>query len=142
MSDDIYREIILDHYRNPRNKGKLENANVTVHDSNPLCGDEIDMHLKVNDGVISDVKFEGKGCAISQASASMLTELVIGKDLTVIKDLKKEDILENIGLTNLGPARIKCALLSLKVLKVGMIKYYSENDPSSSEQVKNESSLY
>ncbi len=142
MSDDIYREIILDHYRNPRNKGKLENADVTVHDSNPLCGDEIDIHLKVNDGVISDVKFEGKGCAISQASASMLTEMVMGKDLNVIKDLKKEDILENIGLTNLGPARIKCALLSLKVLKVGMIKYYSENDPSSAEQVKNESSLY
>jgi len=136
MSDDIYREIILDHYRNPRNKGKLENADVTVHDSNPLCGDEIDMHLKVNDGIISDVKFEGKGCAISQASASMLTEMVMGKDL------KKEDILENIGLINLGPARIKCALLSLKVLKVGMIKYYSENDPKSAEQIKNESSFY
>jgi len=142
MSDDIYREIILDHYRNPRNKGKLENADVTVHDSNPLCGDEIDMHLKVNDGVISDVKFEGKGCAISQASASMLTEMVMGKDLNVIKDLKKEDILENIGLINLGPARIKCALLSLKVMKVGMIKYYSENDPKSAEQIKNESSFY
>jgi len=136
MSDDIYREIILDHYRNPRNKGKLENADVTVHDSNPLCGDEIDIHLKVDDGIISDVKFEGK------ASASMLTELVMGKDLNVIKDLKKEDILENIGLTNLGPARIKCALLSLKVMKVGMIKYYSENDPKSAEQIKNESSLY
>ena len=142
MSDDIYREIILDHYRNPRNKGKLENADVTVHDSNPLCGDEIDIHLKVDGGVIKDVKFEGKGCAISQASASMLTELVIGKDLTVVKDLKKEDILENIGLTNLGPARIKCALLSLKVLKVGMVKYYSENDPKSAEQIGNESSLY
>ena len=142
MSDDIYREIILDHYRNPRNKGKLENADVTVHDSNPLCGDEIDIHLKVNDGVISDVKFEGKGCAISQASASMLTEMVMGKNLNLVKDLKKEDILENIGLTNLGPARIKCALLSLKVLKVGMIKYYSQNDPKSAEQVKNESSPY
>src|SRR4030095_12606807 len=142
MSDDIYREIILDHYRNPRNKGKLENANVTVHDSNPLCGDEIDIHLKVNDGVVSDVKFEGKGCAISQASASMLTEMVMGKDLNVVKDLKKEDILENIGFTNLGPSRNKWGLLFLKVLKVGMIKYYSENDPSSAEQVKNESSLY
>jgi len=142
MSDDIYREIILDHYRNPRNKGKLENADVTVHDSNPLCGDEIDIHLKVDGGVISDVKFEGKGCAISQASASMLTELVMGKDLSIVKDLKKEDILENIGLTNLGPARIKCALLSLKVLKVSMVKYYSENDPQSAEQIKSESSLY
>jgi len=89
MSDDIYREIILDHYRNPRNKGKLENADVTVHDSNPLCGDEIDIHIKVDEGVISDVKFEGKGCAISQASASMLTELVMGKNLNIVKDLKK-----------------------------------------------------
>ena len=142
MSDDIYREIILDHYRNPRNKGQLENADVTVHDSNPLCGDEIDMHLKVDGGIIKDVKFEGKGCAISQASASMLTELVMGKDLNVVKYLKKEDILENIGLTNLGPARIKCALLSLKVLKVGMIKYYSENDTKSAEQIKNDSALY
>jgi nitrogen fixation protein NifU and related proteins len=142
MSDDIYREIILDHYRNPRNKGKVENADVTVHDSNPLCGDEIDIHLKVDEGVISDVKFEGKGCAISQASASMLTELVMGKDLKIVKDLKKEDILENIGLTNLGPARIKCALLALKVLKVGMVKYYSENDPQSADQIRNESSLY
>ena len=137
MSDDIYREIILDHYRNPRNKGKLENADVTVHD-----GDEIDIHLKVDGGVISDVKFEGKGCAISQASASMLTELVMGKDLKIVKDLKKEEILENIGLTNLGPARIKCALLSLKVLKVGMVKYYSENDPQSADQISSESSLY
>jgi len=142
LSDDIYREIILDHYRNPRNKGKLPGADISTHDSNPLCGDEIDIHLKVDDGVISDVKFEGKGCAISQASASMLTELVMGKNLNIIKDLKKEDILENIGLTNLGPARIKCALLSLKVLKVGMVKYYTESDPKSAEQIRNESSLY
>ena len=117
MSDDIYREIILDHYRNPRNKGKLPDADVSIHDSNPLCGDEIDMHLKVDGDKIKDIKFEGRGCAISQASASMLTEMVSGKPLTSVKDLTKDDILENIGLTNLGPARIKCALLSLKVLK-------------------------
>ena len=73
MSDDIYREIILDHYRNPRNKGKLENADVTVHDSNPLCGDEIDIHLKVDGGIIRDLKFEVKGFAISKAIAYMLT---------------------------------------------------------------------
>ena len=85
MSDDIYREIILDHYRNPRNKGKLPVADVSVHDSNPLCGDEIDMHLKIDSNTIQDVKFEGRGCAISQASASMLTERVMGKDLEFIK---------------------------------------------------------
>ena len=142
MSDDIYREIILDHYRNPRNKGKLENADVTVHDSNPLCGDEIDIHLKVDGGVIKDVKFEGKGCAISQASASMLTEMVLDKPLTAVKDLAKDDILENIGLMNLGPARIKCALLSLKVLKMGMINYYTDKDPDSAKKIQDDSKLY
>ena len=136
MSDDIYREIILDHYRNPRNKGRLPNPDVSIHDSNPLCGDEIDMHLKVEEDKIKDIKFEGRGCAISQASASMLTEMVLNKPLKHVKDLVKEDILENIGLTNLGPARIKCALLSLKVLKMSMVKYYADRDPESASKYK------
>ena len=139
MSDDIYREIILDHYRNPRNKGKLPDADVSIHDSNPLCGDEIDMHLKVDGSIIKDIKFEGRGCAISQASASMLTEMVLGKPLTSVKDLSKDDILENIGLTSLGPARIKCALLSLKVLKLGMVKYYADRDPDSAKKLQDDS---
>ena len=139
MSDDIYREIILDHYRNPRNKGKLPDADVSIHDSNPLCGDEIDMHLKVDGDKIKDIRFEGRGCAISQASASMLTEMVAGKQLTSVKDLTKDDILENIGLTNLGPARIKCALLSLKVLKLGMVKYYADRDPTSAKKLQEDS---
>jgi nitrogen fixation NifU-like protein len=138
LSDDIYREIILDHYRNPRNKGRIPNADVSIHDSNPLCGDEIDIHLKVDGGTIKDIKFEGRGCAISQASASMLTEMVHGKQLTLVKDLTKDDILENIGLTNLGPARIKCALLSLKVLKLGMVKYYADRDPDSAKKFKDD----
>ena len=142
MSDDIYREIILDHYRNPRNKGKLPHADVSTHDSNPLCGDEIDIHLKVEQGKIKDIKFEGRGCAISQASASMLTEMVLDKPLTTVKDLAKDDILENIGLMNLGPARIKCALLSLKVLKMGMINYYTDKDPDSAKKIQDESKLY
>jgi nitrogen fixation protein NifU and related proteins len=139
LSDDIYREIILDHYRNPRNKGKLPGADVSIHDSNPLCGDEIDIHLKVDGDKIKDVKFEGRGCAISQASASMLTEMVMGKPLTSIRELSKDDILENIGLTSLGPARIKCALLSLKVLKLGMVKYYSDRDPDSAKKLQDDS---
>ena len=139
MSDDIYREIILDHYRNPRNKGKLPEADVSIHDSNPLCGDEIDIHLKVDGDKIKDIKFEGRGCAISQASASMLTEMVQGKPLTSVKDLSKDDILENIGLMNLGLARIKCALLSLKVLKLGMVKYYSDRDPASAKKLHDDS---
>jgi nitrogen fixation protein NifU and related proteins len=142
MSDDIYREIILDHYRNPRNKGRLTNPDVSIHDSNPLCGDEIDIHLKVEEDKIKEIKFEGRGCAISQASVSMLTEMVVNKPLNLVKDLAKQDILENIGLTNLGPARIKCALLSLKVLKMAMIKYYTDRDPESARKFENEPAVY
>jgi nitrogen fixation NifU-like protein len=142
LSEDIYREIILDHYRNPRNKGRISNADVSFHDSNPLCGDEIDMHLKVEDDIVKDIKFEGRGCAISQASASMLTEMVMNKSLTSVKELDKDDILENIGLVNLGPARIKCALLSLKVLKMSMVKYYASKDPESAAEIREGSRLY
>jgi nitrogen fixation NifU-like protein len=142
MSDDIYREIILDHYRNPRNKGRLTNPDVSIHDSNPLCGDEIDIHLKVDGDKIKEIKFEGRGCAISQASVSMLTEMVLDKPLNLVRDLAKEDILENIGLTSLGPARIKCALLSLKVLKMAMIKYYADRDPELARKFENEPGVY
>lgn len=142
MSDDIYREIILDHYRNPRNKGKIDNPDVVIHDSNPLCGDQIDIYLKVVEGQIKDIKFDGKGCAISQASASMLTEMVMDKPLTTAKDISKNEVLENIGLTNLGPARIKCALLSLKVLKMGMVKYYSDKEPTTAEKMEKDSHLF
>ena len=142
MSDDIYREIILDHYRNPRNKGKLVDADVSIHDSNPLCGDEIDIHLKVEEGKIKNIKFEGRGCAISQASASMLTEMVIEKPLSAVKEIAKNDILENIGLLNLGPARIKCALLSLKVLKMSMVRYYTDKDPESAKKLDEDTKLY
>jgi nitrogen fixation protein NifU and related proteins len=139
LSDDIYREIILDHYRNPRNKGKLPEADISTHDSNPLCGDEIDIHMKIQGDRIMDIKFEGRGCAISQASASMLTEMVINKPLTSVKDIAKTDILENIGLTNLGPARIKCALLALKVMKLGMVNYLASKDPESARILENDS---
>jgi nitrogen fixation NifU-like protein len=138
MSDDIYREIILDHYRNPRNKGKLPDADISTHDSNPLCGDEIDIHMKIFGDKITDVKFEGRGCAISQASASMLTEMVINKPLTNVKDIAKTDILENIGLTNLGPARVKCALLALKVMKLGMVNYLASRDPHSARTLEDD----
>jgi nitrogen fixation protein NifU and related proteins len=139
LSDDIYREIILDHYRNPRNKGKLPEADISTHDSNPLCGDEIDIHMKIQGDRIMDIKFEGRGCAISQASASMLTEMVINKPLTSVKDIAKTDILENIGLTNLGPARVKCALLALKVMKLGMVNYFASKDPESARLLENDS---
>lgn len=141
-SADIYREIILDYYRNPRNYGKIENPDISKRDSNPLCGDELEMHINLKDNKVDDVKFTGKGCAISQASASMLTELIMGKDFEYVKKLTKEDILENLGLPDLGPARIKCALLSLKVLKYGIYSYVSEklNDVTSADKIKEEAS--
>lgn len=98
--------------------------------------------MKVEDNIVKDIKFEGRGCAISQASASMLTEMVMNKSLTSIKELDKDDILENIGLLNLGPARIKCALLSLKVLKMSMVEYYASKDPESAQEIREGSRLY
>jgi nitrogen fixation NifU-like protein len=141
-SADIYREIILDYYRNPRNYGKIENPDISQRDSNPLCGDELEMHLNIKDDKVEDVKFTGKGCAISQASASMLTELIMGKDFAYVKKLTKEDILDNLGLHELGPARIKCALLSLKVLKSGLYSYMVDKlkDTESADKIKEEAS--
>jgi nitrogen fixation NifU-like protein len=118
--EDFYRENILDHYRNPRNKGRLENPTHTHEEDNPLCGDVIRIDLHINDGdVIDQVRFDGHGCAISQASASMLTEMIQDKTLEEAKELSKEDILEALGI-EIGPVRLKCALLSLKVLKAGV----------------------
>jgi len=141
-SADIYREIILDYYRNPRNFGKIQNPDIAQKDSNPLCGDELEMHINIKDNKVADVKFTGKGCAISQASASMLTELIMGKDFEYVKKLTKEDIFDNLGLHDLGPARIKCALLSLKVLKYGLYSYLSEKlkDSMSADKIKEEAS--
>ncbi|MCB0214328.1 MAG: SUF system NifU family Fe-S cluster assembly protein [Anaerolineae bacterium] len=117
--DDFYRENILDHYRNPRNAGTLEDATHTHEENNPLCGDVIRIDLHVNDdNVINEVAFKGRGCAISQASASMLTEMIQGKTLDEAKAIGKEEILEALGI-QIGPTRLKCALLSLKVLKAG-----------------------
>lgn len=116
--DDLYREIILDHYQHPHNHGTLPDADVTYEDSNPLCGDRIRMDLKIRDGIVEDVKFSGKGCAISQASASMLTDEIKGKSLEDIRHIDKQVILDMLGIP-LGPTRIKCALLPLKVVKAG-----------------------
>lgn len=125
MSSDIYKDIILDYYRHPRNSGELPNADVRAKDSNPLCGDIIEMQLKINDGKIDDVRFQGKGCAISQASASMLTEIVKGKSLDDVKAMGKSDVLELLGIDP-GPTRIKCALLGLKVLKLAVYGFLGQ----------------
>jgi nitrogen fixation NifU-like protein len=119
MAESLYREIILDHYRNPRNKGTLDPADYTYEDTNPLCGDEVRIDLRVKDGIVDEVRFSGRGCAISQASASMLTELIVGQPLDEVKALTKDDLLEELGVP-ISPARMKCALLPLKVLKAGI----------------------
>ncbi|MBV9403227.1 MAG: SUF system NifU family Fe-S cluster assembly protein [Candidatus Eremiobacteraeota bacterium] len=114
--DDFYKEYILDHYRNPRNFGRLEAPTATAQDNNPLCGDEIQMDLAVKDGVVTDVRFSGKGCAISQASASMLTENIKGHKLEDVAKLPPQAVLDNVGI-GISPTRMRCAMLGLKVLK-------------------------
>ena len=119
MVDSLYRDIILDHYRNPRNRGTLDPADYTYEDVNPLCGDEIRIDVRVVDDKVSEIKFSGRGCAISQASTSMLTEMVEGLPLDEVKALTKDDLLEELAIP-VSPARMKCALLGLKVLKAGI----------------------
>ncbi|MER3400401.1 MAG: SUF system NifU family Fe-S cluster assembly protein [Thermoflexus sp.] len=119
--EDLYREIILDHYENPRNYGVLPDPDISYEDDNPLCGDRIRIDMKIRDGRIVDVRFSGKGCAISQASASMLTERIKGATVEEARSLTREDVLAMLGIP-LGPARIKCALLALKVLKAGLYR--------------------
>ncbi len=119
--DDFYRDFILDHYRNPRNFGHLEHADASAEDVNPLCGDEIRMEIAVgSNGEVTDIRFSGKGCAISQASASMLTESVVGMKLEDVARLSKEVVLENVGI-GISPTRMKCAMLGLRVLKSAAI---------------------
>ncbi|MDE1853060.1 MAG: SUF system NifU family Fe-S cluster assembly protein [Thaumarchaeota archaeon] len=137
-SPDIYRELILDYYRNPRNFGKLEKFDIDARDTNPLCGDEIEMQIRVGEGSkIEEIKFTGKGCAISQASASMLTELAKGKKLGWVREVSKEDVFEMLGDPDLGPSRVKCALLGMKVLKTGVYGYLGAHyeDPEGSDSM-------
>jgi nitrogen fixation NifU-like protein len=118
--DDLYREVIIEHYKNPGYRGHLDPHDILFEDNNPLCGDHIEITLQVEDnGTIKDARFDGHGCAISQASADLLVESIIGKPLEEVKHLNKEHILEMLGI-DLGPVRLKCALLSLKVLKAGV----------------------
>ncbi len=118
--DDLYREIIIDRYKNPLYRGKLEPHDISFEDDNPLCGDHIRVDLRTDDqGRVTEALFDGHGCAISQASADLLMEAVLGKTLDEVKAITKDDLLEMLGM-DLGPVRLKCALLSLKVLKAGV----------------------
>jgi len=117
--DQLYREAILDHYKHPRRKGHIDAPDVHYHDTNPFCGDEITIELKVTDGVVVDAAFDGRGCSISQASASMIMEEIVGMSIADLKGWGKEDVLELLGI-EIGPVRLKCALLPLKALKAGL----------------------
>ncbi len=118
--DDFYRELIIERYKSPRNQGELDPADFSYEDDNPACGDHIRIDVRVDDeNRVTEAVFSGHGCAISQASADLLMESVVGKSLAEVKELSKEDILEMLGI-ELGPVRLKCALLSLKVLKAGI----------------------
>ena len=119
--DQLYREVILDHYKNPRGHGVIPDADAEAEGQNPLCGDEvaIDVAFDEDGETISDVRFEGRGCAISQAATSMLTEMVKGRSASDVASLPKEELLEEIGIP-LTPVRLKCAILGLGVLKVAL----------------------
>ena len=118
--EDLYREVIIDRYKNPQFKGILDPNDISFEDDNPLCGDHIRIDLRIDkNGIVTEATFDGHGCAISQASADLLIESIQGKSLDDIKEISKEDLLELLGL-DLGPVRLKCALLSLKVLKAGV----------------------
>jgi nitrogen fixation protein NifU and related proteins len=125
--DQFYREYILDHYKNPRNYGRLDHPDITHEEDNPLCGDVVGMDFQIKDGVIEDIRFHGRGCAISQASASLLTERLKGIALDEAKKIDKNDVLGELGI-QISPARIKCALLPLKVLKVGAYGLASDDE--------------
>jgi nitrogen fixation NifU-like protein len=121
--DQLYRELILDHYKNPRHHGSLEGADAHAEGENPLCGDEVAIGVRFGaDGdTIDEIMFEGRGCAISQAATSMLTELVKGRKASEVASLPKEELLEEVGIP-LTPIRLKCALLGLGTLKVALHK--------------------
>jgi nitrogen fixation protein NifU and related proteins len=114
--DDLYRDYILEHYRRPHNFGVLENATASYEGANPLCGDRITMMLGVRNGVVEDVGFTGRGCAISQASASLLTDEIKGKPVADVVKMQGDDVLELLGI-DVSPARLKCAMLSLDTLQ-------------------------
>jgi nitrogen fixation protein NifU and related proteins len=116
---DFYRENILDHYKNPRNAGHLDHPTTTADGVNPLCGDELSVELEIEGDTVQDVRFNGRGCAISQAAASMISDVVKGKTVTEVRALGSEDVLEELGIP-LSPIRLKCALLSVNVLRVAL----------------------
>lgn len=129
--DELFRDQILDHYRHPRCHGTLEHPDASVEDANPLCGDRLRMDFRFADGRVAEVRFSGSGCSISQASASMLCEAIEGKSLDEVKALTRQDVLDLLGVEDLGPVRSKCAMLALKTAKAaayGLRTWTDEED--------------
>jgi nitrogen fixation NifU-like protein len=125
--DDLYRDYILEHYRKPHNFGVLEEPTASYEGANPLCGDRITMMLGIKDGIVSEVAFTGRGCAISQASASLLTDEIKGKTIEDVEKLTPNDLLELIGV-EISPARLKCALLSLDTVAHALAENAAKGD--------------
>jgi len=124
--EGMYRENILDHYKNPHNKGEIENPEIKFTENNPLCGDVITINLKLNDHKVDDIKFSGVGCAISQAATSMITDEVIGKTMEEVKNMNREDVINLLGI-EVGPVRTKCAVLGLVAIKNGIKEFENKN---------------
>ena len=130
--EGMYRENIIDHYKHPRNHGSMANADIRQKENNPLCGDAVTISLKLSDGKarkVKDIKFEGNGCAISQAAASMLTDEIKGKTLEEIKKIGMEDVVNMLGI-EIGPVRAKCAVLGLAAIKEGIKEFENKENNS------------
>ena len=119
--DSLYREVILDHYKNPRGHGVIERADAEAEGQNPLCGDEVSIAVAFEGDMIADVRFQGRGCAISQAATSMLMDMVKGRTAQEVATMSRDELLDEVGIP-LTPVRLKCALLGLGVLKLALHK--------------------
>ena len=130
LAEDMYKVELLEHYNNPQNYGKIIDADAVYHDFNPVCGDEIDVYLKINTDILEDVKFTGKGCAISQGAASIVTEYLKGKRLDEVKSMTKEQMLELLPI-EVSYLRVKCAMMALRAVQKGLMlknKKMNKND--------------
>lgn len=128
--DELFRDHILDHYRHPRCHGTLERPDASVEDANPLCGDKLRMDFRFADGRVAEVRFVGSGCSISQAAASLICEAIEGRPIDEVKALTRQDVLDLLGIDDLGPVRSKCAMLALKTAKAAAygLKTWNEED--------------
>ncbi|MDP8023111.1 MAG: Fe-S cluster assembly sulfur transfer protein SufU [Nitrososphaeria archaeon] len=124
----FFYENVMDHYKNPRNKGKPDSYDTEYGDSNPTCGDNVKIYIKIEANRIKKIGFEGNGCALSMASASLMTEMVDGESLDNALKISEKDLMNELGIKELGPNRIKCVALPVKVLKMAIISYISKQN--------------